>query len=130
LFVAEICDTFPLVFQITHPRKRLAGLFLGFRRGAGVTGTPTQHWDRHSILAEIKRRFGSLNALAARAGIAPGHLSVALGEAYPKGERIISRALGIKPQLLWPDRYDAKGHRLRSRPTAAKASQESARGAA
>lgn len=95
-----------------------------------MTDTPTQHWDRHSTLAEIKRRFGSLNALAASAGIDPAHLSVALGGPYPKGERIISRALGIKPQQLWPDRYDAKGRRLRSRPTAAKASQESARGTA
>ncbi|QDB99676.1 transcriptional regulator [Mesorhizobium sp. 8] len=95
-----------------------------------MTDTPTQCWNRHLILAEIKIRYGSLQALAVTAGIEPGHLSVALGAPYPKGERVISRALGVQPHLLWPDRYDAKGRRLRSRSTAPKASQEAARGAA
>lgn len=93
-----------------------------------MTDTPTQSWNRHLILAEIKIRFGSLQALADTTAIDAAHLSVALGAPYPKGERIISRALGIKPQLLWPDRYDATGRRLRSRPTQPMASQE--RGAA
>ena len=95
-----------------------------------MTDTPTQSWDRHSILAEIKRRFGSLQALADRAGIGAAHLSVALGAPYPKGERVIARALGVPVHLLWPDRYDAKGRRLPSRPATPKASQETARGAA
>jgi len=94
-----------------------------------VTGTPTQTWDRHSILAEIKRRYGSLNAFAATTKLDAAHFSVALGAPYPKAERIISRALGVPLNQLWPDRYDTAGRRLSSRRSAAKASPEE-RGAA
>lgn len=86
--------------------------------------TPTQHWDRHSILAEIKRRFGSLNAFAATTSLDAAHFSVALGQPYPKAEKLISRALGVPLGQLWPERYDAKGRRLSSRAVAAKASPE------
>ena len=91
-----------------------------------MTDTPTQVWDRHSILAEIKRRFGSLNAFAATTKLDAAHFSVALGAPYPKAERIISRTLGVPRHQLWPDRYDAKGRRLPSRAKVAKASPERA----
>lgn len=89
-----------------------------------MTDTPTQTWDRHSILAELKRRFGSLNAFAATTKLDAAHFSVALGAPYPKAERLISRALGVPKQQLWPDRYDAKGRRLPSRRKSPKASPE------
>lgn len=89
--------------------------------------TPTQHWDRHSILAEIKRRFGSLDKFAATTTLGIGHFSVALDRPYPKAEKLISKALGVPLGQLWPDRYDAKGRRLSNRATAAKASPERGR---
>ena len=88
--------------------------------------TPTRHWNRHLILAEIKTRFGSLNAFAATTKLDAAHFSVALGQPYPKAEKLISRALGVPLSQLWPDRYDAKGRRLSSRAAAAKASPERA----
>lgn len=70
--------------------------------------------DRHSILAEIKRRYGSLAALAEKVGIAGGHLTVALGRPYPKAEAAIASALDTTPQQLWPDRFFADGRRRRA----------------
>lgn len=78
-----------------------------------MAGTAHQTWNRHLILAEIKIRFGSLQAFAARTPLGVGHYSVALGRSYPKAESIIARALGVPAQDLWPDRYDAKGCRRR-----------------
>lgn len=84
----------------------------------------TQIWDRHSILAEIKRRFGSLDAFAKTTPLPISHFSVALQRPYLKAERLIGRALNVPLNQLWPDRYDAKGHRkpLPSRPRVPKAS--------
>ncbi len=92
--------------------------------------TPTQTWDRHSILAEIKRRYGSLNAFAATTPLAAAHFSVALGAPYLKAERMIARALGIPARQLWPDRYDTRGRRKIARSSKPeKASREAGAGA-
>lgn len=84
----------------------------------------TQEWDRHSILAAIKRRYGSLRAFAATTPLSVKHFSVALGRSYPKAEKLISRALRVPVQELWPDRYDIRGRRIPSRPKPVKASPE------
>lgn len=71
----------------------------------------TTEWDRHAILAEIKRRFGTLNAFAALTPLTPSEISAALGAPYPKAEPIIAKALGLPVQTLWPDRYWPNGRR-------------------
>lgn len=68
-------------------------------------------WDRHAILAEIKRRHGSLNKFAALTPLSPSEISAALGSSYPKAERAIASALNISIQALWPDRYLPNGRR-------------------
>jgi lambda repressor-like predicted transcriptional regulator len=81
-------------------------------------------------LAEIKRRFGSLDAFAKTTPLPAGHFSVALQRPYLKAERLIGKALNVPLHQLWPDRYDAKGHRkpLSSSPRTAKASPEADEG--
>lgn len=111
---------------MTPPKGEAGGPSFGFRRGQAVTDTPTRIWNRHLILAEIKQRYGSLRAFAARTPLSPKHFSVALGSPYPKAEKLISRALGVPMRELWPDRYDAAGRRLPNRRKAAKASPERA----
>lgn len=85
--------------------------------------THTTTWDRHAILAEIRRRFGSSRALARRVNLTAGEISAALGSPYPKAEKAIAAALGIPVQTLWPDRYWPNGRRRRfpsiSRPSEA-----------
>lgn len=68
-------------------------------------------WDRHAILAEIKRRHGTLKAFAALTDVSAADISVALGSPYPKAERAIAERLAIPARLLWPDRYWPNGHR-------------------
>ena len=73
--------------------------------------THTTYWDRHAILAEIKRRDGTLAAFAGRTSVSASEISAALGSPYPKAEKAIAAALGIPVQTLWPDRYWPNGRR-------------------
>ncbi len=86
----------------------------------------TTSWDRHAILAEIRRRFGSSRALARNINLTAGEVSAALGSPYPKAEKAIAVALGIPVQKLWPDRYWPNGRRRSgcTRPQIAPASQK------
>ena len=70
-----------------------------------------QTWDRHAILAEIKRRFGSLRALSQSVSYPEARLSLALASPYPDAERVIARALEVPAAQLWPDRYWPNGRR-------------------
>ena len=40
---------------------------------------------------------------------------------YPRVERAIADALGLKPQQLWPERWNANGSPIRQRPNRAEA---------
>jgi Ner family transcriptional regulator len=71
----------------------------------------TTPWDRHAILAEIKRRCGSLQAFSEGTKLSADHFSVALARPYPRAEKIIARKLGVPAQDLWPDRYYRDGTR-------------------
>lgn len=83
------------------------------------------NWDRHAILAEIKRRCGSLKEFAEQTPVSASEISAALGSPYPKAEKAIAAALGVPVQGLWPDRYWPNGRRRRipSRPQPGGASQ-------
>lgn len=79
-----------------------------------VPAHATTRWDRHAILAEIRRRFGSSRALAEKANLTPSEISAALGSPYPKAEKAIAKALDMPVQTLWPDRYWPNGRQRRS----------------
>ena len=70
------------------------------------------NWDRHRIVAEIKRRHGTLSALARQHGINRRSLSVVFSQPYEAGERIIAKSIDQELHLLWPDRWDMNGNRL------------------
>lgn len=76
---------------------------------------PTAQWDRHAIVAEIKRRYGTLTKLAARIGTTRAEISAALCDPYPKVDALIAAALGVPVHVLWPDRYHPSGSRRTSR---------------
>ncbi len=66
----------------------------------------TQDWHKSDIKAALEKRGLTLKGLS----ISNGYRSVdaaaqALQRPYPKMERIIGRALGIKPETIWPSRY-------------------------
>ena len=68
-------------------------------------------WHRADVVAALKKKGWSVRALSIEAGLAPDTLRVALQTSYPKGERIIAAAIGVKPEEIWPTRYAARAFR-------------------
>lgn len=89
-------------------------------------GAHTTEWDRHAILAEIRRRYGSMTRLAEHCGVSVNDLSVALGSPFRRGEAVIAAAIDVPARELWRDRYMPDGRRRRfpSRLRPAEASQK------
>lgn len=65
-------------------------------------------WHRADIIAALKKQGWSIRALAAQANVHPTTLYGALVKPYPKSERVIADALGMKPEQIWPQRYAAR----------------------
>ncbi len=63
-------------------------------------------WHRADIVAALKKRGKSVRKLSVEAGLSPNTLKSALQFKYPRGEKIIADALGLKPHEIWPSRYD------------------------
>lgn len=72
-----------------------------------MTKKPTQQdWNKEDIKAAVWKLGTSMKGLA----LANGYRSVdavnqALFRPYPKAERIIAKAIGVKPEVIWPSRY-------------------------
>jgi Ner family transcriptional regulator len=67
--------------------------------------TKRRSWDRHAIMAEIRRRKSSLRQLSLEAGLSPSACSKAFTQSFPAAEVAIAQFLGLTVQELWPDRY-------------------------
>lgn len=65
--------------------------------------------NRYDLLAEIRKRGGSLRQLSLAHGYTPDALRNALTRPWPKAEAIIAGYLGRTPQDIWPSRYHADG---------------------
>jgi len=63
---------------------------------------------REWIKFQLAIRGYSLAALAREHGVTRQQPQAALTRPYPKWERIISRALDLQPEQLWPERYASK----------------------
>ncbi|GAA5106062.1 transcriptional regulator [Orbus sasakiae] len=64
-----------------------------------------QDWHRADIRAELEKRGTSLRKLSREAGLSENTLRNALDRKWPKGEKIIAEAIGVKPEEIWPTRY-------------------------
>lgn len=62
-------------------------------------------WHRADIRAELEKRGKSLRQLSREAGLSENTLRNALDRKWPKGEKIIADAIGVKPEDIWPTRY-------------------------
>ena len=65
-------------------------------------------WHRADIVAALHKRGWSLRRLSEARGYQPGTLSLALRKPWPKAERIIADAIGVRPEEIWPSRYTSK----------------------
>lgn len=71
-------------------------------------------WHAEDIKAELRKRYGSLLRLSRTWGLNRAAVSNALHDpahSIPTEMRI-ALALGVRPQVLWPDRWDAEGKSL------------------
>ena len=66
---------------------------------------------REDIKAELRKRFGPLATLSIRWGLSRTAIAETLRNpiASQRVEMLIAHALEMKPQDLWPDRWDASG---------------------
>ncbi len=62
-------------------------------------------WHPADIKAALEKRGLSLAKLNLAAGLKKGTLNNVFRVKYPKAERIIAKALGVKPEVIWPSRY-------------------------
>ena len=75
---------------------------------------PTQRWEW--IKYQLRTRGTSLAMLARELDVSDTAVKNAKRTAYPRMERAIARALGLKPIDLWPERWNSNGtpHRIRA----------------
>lgn len=62
-------------------------------------------WERIDIIYALKKKGTTLAALSRKSGLNSRTLNNALDRRYPKGEKIIAGAIGVKPEVIWPSRY-------------------------
>jgi len=68
-------------------------------------------WSNQFIVYRLHERGTSLRKLDADNGYSPNTLQSALRRRWPKAERIIAAAIGVRPETIWPSRYDATVNR-------------------
>lgn len=68
----------------------------------GITKTD---WHRADILAAVRKKKKSLAALSREHNLSSGTLINALQRHWPRGEEIISEAIGVAVEEIWPSRY-------------------------
>ena len=73
------------------------------------THSTTKDMHHQDIMAAIRKKGTSLAELARHHGYKnPRTLNSVFRAPYPKAERIIAEFLGVKPEEIWPTRYQDK----------------------
>lgn len=65
------------------------------------------NWHRADIVAALKKRKISLAEIGRRHGRSTSTVKNALDKRYPNGEAWIAEALDLKPEDIWPERYES-----------------------
>lgn len=64
------------------------------------------------VCGQLRLRGTSLRALALKEGVTPQAMSAALAAPNKHLEPVIAGALGLTPERLFPERFDAVGNRV------------------
>ena len=78
------------------------------RYNRSKTAKLRQDWHKADIKAALEKAGWSLRRLAISHGYHPSMLIQALRRPYLNAERLIADALGLKPEAIWPSRYDQR----------------------
>ncbi|PKE32915.1 DNA-binding protein [Rahnella sp. AA] len=65
-----------------------------------------QDWHSADIIAAIKKKGTTMAAVSRLAGLSSSTLANALTRKWPKGERLIAEVIGVRPEVIWPSRYN------------------------
>lgn len=66
-------------------------------------------WHPADVKAALEKAGTSLRKLGIENGFHECSIYMALRNRWPNAESIIGKALGIKPQEIWPSRYNEDG---------------------
>jgi len=71
--------------------------------------------DTHpaDIVAALRKSGWSLRKLSVHYRMHPLTLGTALRRDYPRAEKLIALAIGMKPEQIWPARYERRAARRR-----------------
>jgi Ner family transcriptional regulator len=70
-----------------------------------------QDWHPADIIAALRKKGTSLAAQSRAAGLSSSTLANALSRPWAKGEMLISQAIGVPAETIWPSRYfDPRTH--------------------
>lgn len=82
-----------------------------------------QDWHAEQVKAAVRMRGSTLSALAEANGYEASSFGKALRQQWPAVERIIAQFLDLRPQHIWPSRYDRSGSSIRSKARRARAAR-------
>ncbi|MCP2005980.1 UNVERIFIED_ORG: Ner family transcriptional regulator [Buttiauxella agrestis ATCC 33320] len=69
-------------------------------------------WHQADIIAALRKKGTSLAAESRAAGLSSSTLANALSRPWAKGELLISKAIGVPAETIWPSRYfDPQTHK-------------------
>ena len=77
-----------------------------------------QDWHSVDVIAALHKKGISFSWLAIENGYThKNSLTQVLRKPYPAAEKIVAKALGLKPEQIWPSRYNTDGttNRIRGR---------------
>jgi Ner family transcriptional regulator len=78
---------------------------------------PQKPWTRAKIRYELdKRGWSNLREVDVAHDLPIGTTATVLTQPHARGEQVVAEILGVPPQTVWPDRYDASGKRLKPQP--------------
>lgn len=72
-------------------------------------------WHRADIKARLEKKGYSFARIAKENGYVANATNTVLRRPWPKIERIVAGIIGVKPQTIWPSRYDKAGQPLRTK---------------
>ena len=69
-------------------------------------------WHPEDVKAAVRKTGVTLTSLALQHGLSESAVRQTLRRPMPRVEAIIAAHLGIRPQAIWPSRYDRRGRPL------------------
>ncbi len=77
--------------------------------------SPVIDWHPADIKASLAKKGYSFARIAREKGYVRNSPNMVLHKAWPIMERIVAKIVGVKPAVIWPSRYDRRGHPLKER---------------